>query len=241
MPDLPLADKKIAVLVDNLFIPEEIQAYQHHFGRLGATVELVTRRWGQPKRVYFGDPVSDLEPTQDPERQRDDFPNARFGADGIPSEITLGTDPANEKSLDYRLEVTRDFDDVEPGQYAAVLMAANYCSVRLRYNDDGEPRNAPAVRFFARAMSNPAIVKGALCHGLWIATPYPEVLKDREVICHPVVVADVRNAGAIIKSDPSGVWIDDDLVTGKSKHEATKPTSASGVPPYIQAVVDQIL
>ena len=241
MPDLPLAGKKIAVLVDNLFIPDEIQAYRHHFGRLGATVELITRRWGQPKRVYFGDPISDLEPTQDSKRQRDEFPNARFGGDGIPYEITLCHDPANEKSLDYRLEVTLDFDDVEPGQYAAVLMAANYCSVRLRYNDDGEPRNAPAVRFFARAMSNPAVVKGALCHGLWILTPYPEVLKDREVICHPVVVADIRNAGAIVKSDPSGVWVDDDLVTGKSKHEATNPTSSAGMPPYIQAIVDQVL
>jgi len=230
MPDLPLAGKKIAVLVDNQFIPEEIAAYREHFGGLGAKVELVTRRWGQPERVYFGDPVSDLEPEKDPAKQKERFPKVSFDANGGPQSTQLDA-----------VSVTRDFGDVSPDQYAAVLMAANYCSVRLRYSEDGEPRNAPAVQWFARAMSNPALVKGALCHGLWILTPMPELLKDRVVICHTVVLADVRNAGAVYRDDPSGVVVDDDLVTGRSKHEATEVTSPAGLPAYIQAVVDQIM
>ncbi len=224
-----LENKKIAVLVDNLFIPEEIAAYQKYFGSLGATVELVTRRWGQSERLYFGDSISDLEPVKDAAQQKLRFPKVAFDQNGIPIRTELDV-----------VTVTRDFDDVDPNGYAAVLMAANYCSVRLRFSEDGEPRNAPAVRFFGRAMSNPAVVKGALCHGLWLLTPMPETLKDREVICHPVVVADIRNAGAIIKDDPSGVWIDDDLVTGKSKHEATESKSGA-LPPFIQAIVGQIL
>ena len=51
MDDKPsrLAGKKIAVLVDNLFIKEEIKAYQSYFGDMGAQVELITRTWGQPR------------------------------------------------------------------------------------------------------------------------------------------------------------------------------------------------
>ena len=32
----PLAGKRVAVLVEKLYIPAEIAAYQHHFGNLGA-------------------------------------------------------------------------------------------------------------------------------------------------------------------------------------------------------------
>jgi hypothetical protein len=36
---LPLADTRIAVLVESQYIPAELQAYQRHFGALGAQVE----------------------------------------------------------------------------------------------------------------------------------------------------------------------------------------------------------
>ena len=45
-----LAGKKIAVLVETEFIPEEIEAYQKRFAELGATVHLMSRLWGQEKR-----------------------------------------------------------------------------------------------------------------------------------------------------------------------------------------------
>lgn len=119
------------------------------------------------------------------------------------------------------LTVSMDFQNANLDEYAAVLMAANYVSVRLRYFESGvDPRAAPAVQFFARAMSDPAIVKGALCHGLWILTPAPEHLAGRKVICHEVVQADIQNAGAIITHTSSKVVVDDDLVTGHSKDEA---------------------
>lgn len=63
---------------------------------------------------------------------------------------------------------------------------------------------------------NPQIVKGALCHALWILTPLPELLKGRKVICHTVVLADVINAGGEYVPDPSHVVVDRDLVTGRS-------------------------
>ena len=99
----------------------------------------------------------------------------------------------------------------------------------MRYYTATEtPRSTPAVKFFAEAMRNPKIIKGALCHGLWILTPYPELLAGREVICHEVVCPDIENAGAIVRfpekpAKPEGkewVLVDGDLVTGHSYHEA---------------------
>lgn len=66
---------------------------------------------------------------------------------------------------------------------------------------------------------NPAIVKGALCHALWILTPVPELLKGRRVICHTVVLADIVNAGGIYVPDESHVVVDRDLVTGRSAQD----------------------
>ena len=109
-------------------------------------------------------------------------------------------------------------------------------------------RQAPAVRFFAEAMANPNIVKGALCHGLWILTPRPDLLSGRRVICHEVMIADVVNAGAIYvapapagapataEQPASGVVVDRDLVTGNSYHVAVDAPH-----PYIEAIKDAIL
>ena len=74
----------------------------------------------------------------------------------------------------------------------------------------------PAVKFFADAMRNRRIVKGAMCHGLWILTPCPDLLKGRKVMCHTVVLADINNAGAIYVPDQGEVIVDDDLVTARS-------------------------
>jgi protease I len=121
-------------------------------------------------------------------------------------------------------------------------MSANYTSVRLRYF--GElPENpaqfearefvqsAPVVRFFAAAMQNSKVVKGMLCHGLWVLTPVPGLLNDRKVICNSVVMSDIINCGAQVVLTPDKVVKDRDLVTGFSKHE---------VLPFIAAIAEQI-
>jgi putative intracellular protease/amidase len=215
-----LEGKKVAVLVESEFIPEEIEAYQTRFAEYGATVHLMSRLWDQAKQTF----VSDVQ--------------------------HAGETPKT-------LEVDIDFQRVNVDDYVAVIMAANYTSVRLRYfeppNDaQGHPlpitpemaRTAPAVRFFGRAMRNPRIVKGALCHALWLLTPMPELLAGRRVICHEVVLVDVTNAGAmyvppIANNQPSttrqpapGVVVDGDLVTGRSAHE---------VQAFIDAIAEQIV
>ncbi|WP_051233745.1 DJ-1/PfpI family protein [Butyrivibrio sp. NC3005] len=88
-------------------------------------------------------------------------------------------------------------------------------------------QDAPAVKFIKKAMENKNIVKGFLCHALWLLTPIPEVLRGRIVVCHTVVLADIINAGAKFIgdillvdakcefSDDYHIVIDDDMVTGR--------------------------
>jgi protease I len=196
-----LEGEKIAVLVENEFIPQEIQAYRTRFTELGANVDLMSRLWGD-ESVRF---VSDVD--------------------------TVG------KSLQY-LDVYIDFEHVNVNDYAAVIMAANYTSVRLRYFQPAKPpispeqtRTAPAVQFFAQAMANPRIIKGFLCHGLWILTPMPELLKGRRVTCHEVVLSDITNAGAVYVPSPSGIVVDGDMITGRS---------GGDVYVFIEAIAKQI-
>ncbi|HEX3043999.1 MAG TPA: DJ-1/PfpI family protein [Bacillota bacterium] len=192
----PLQDKKIAVLVESQYIPEEIRVYREKFASYGAEVHLMSNLWGQDSLTF----VSEVEePGKTPET----------------------------------LKVTYDFQKINLEEYAAVLMAANYTSVRLRYFEPpkdpaGNPRPispemvrlSPAVQFYGKAMRNPNIIKGALCHGLWLLTPTPELLAGRKVICHEVVLADIVNAGAVYVPDPSNLVTDGDLVTGRTYHQA---------------------
>jgi protease I len=187
----PLAGKKIGILVESQFVPGEITTYQYGFEMLGAQVDFMSRLWGQPKATF----ISTVE--------------------------RAGETPT-------LLEVSIDFSHIRLEDYAAIIMAANYTSVRLRFfaPPEGQPQipsaamvaTAPAVQFFAKAMESPKIVKGALCHGLWLLTPRPDLLRGRRVICHEVVLADVLNAGATFDWDESGVVVDRDLVTGHDWH-----------------------
>lgn len=181
-----LEGKKVAVLVETEYIPEEVNYYQEFFTEHGAQVDFLTNLWGASERVLVSDVDSVDKPLQS-------------------------------------MVVKNDVANANPNDYAIVLCAANYVACRLReippmgsLADPSLVRSPAAVRFMASAMMNPQIVKGALCHALWILTPVPELLKDRKVICHTVVLADVINAGGIYVPDEMHVVVDRDLVTGRS-------------------------
>jgi len=158
------------------------------------------------------------------------------------SELTFFSDVENEGGTPQTIKVQLDFADVDLDEYAAIVMAANYTSVRLRWvadeDTDGKPihgnsgRCAPAVQFFYKAMMNPKIIKGFPCHGLWILSPIPEVLAGRHVTCNRVMLGDVRNAGGVYVSSENGVVVDADIVTNDS---------ASRTAELVDAIRDQIL
>lgn len=210
----PLKGKRVAVLVETEYIYDEVAYYREQVERLGGELDLLTYLWGQPSKTFVND------------------------CDAWDRPIT---------SM-HALQVDRCVTQSKADDYDIVLCAANYVAVRLReiqpMGSVGSPdrvNTAPAVKFFADAMANPRIVKGALCHALWILTPNPALLKGRKVICHTVVLADVINAGAIFVPAESHVVVDRDLVTGRSFADveaywnaivdtATKIGEATGLP-----------
>ena len=180
---------RVGVLLETEFIADEIAYYQQEFARLGARVDLLAYLWGDAEREFVCDIDSPNRPVRDIRT------------------VTVKTCVSKVRASDYDI----------------VIMAANYCAVRLReippMHSLGAPNlvgTAPAVEFYAEAMKNKKILKGAMCHGLWIVTSHPELLKGRKVICHTVVLADIVNAGATFVPAAFHVVIDDDLVTARS-------------------------
>lgn len=198
----PLKGKRVALLLETEYIHDELLYYRQQVEMLGGELDLLTYLWGQPSKTFVND------------------------CDSWDKPIT---------SM-HAVTVDRCVTQVKADDYDIVLCAANYVAVRLReippmgsLGSPGEVNTAPAVKFFADAMANPRIVKGALCHALWILTPNPHLLKDRNVICHTVVLADVINAGANFVPAENHVVVDGDLVTGRS---------FADVETYWQAIVD---
>lgn len=127
------------------------------------------------------------------------------------------------------MTITNEIANANPDDYAIILTGANYVGCRLReippmgsLGSVEELSTAPAVQFIAKAMQNKSVVKGFLCHALWLLTPMPELIKDRNVICHIVVLADIANAGGTFVPDESHVVVDDDMVTGRSAADIDK-------------------
>ncbi len=198
-----LAGKRVALLVETEYIHEEILYYQQQVAALGGELHLLTYLWGETSKTFVNDCDSWQRPITDM----------------------------------HALTVDRCVTQCSANDYDIVLCAANYVAIRLReippMGSLGSPdlvNTAPAVKFFADAMANPKIVKGALCHALWILTPNPHLLKGRRVICHTVVLADVVNAGAIFVPAKNHVVVDNDLVTGRS---------FADVETYWQAIIKQ--
>lgn len=208
MSNQDITGLRVAVVIESQFIPSELQAYREVFAKHGLQVHFVSRFWGSNEETFIR------------EVERDNQLDDNFNQTTV-------------KDLETAT-ATYDIEKIDPSDYAAIIMAANYTSVRARYYkpENETTRTTPVVRFFAEAMKNKNIVKGALCHALWILTPLPELLAGRKVICHEVLRADVENAGGIFTPTENGIHVDDDLVTGNSGHLA---------PLFAETIVSEII
>ena len=187
--ELSLKGKRVAVLVETEYIYDEIEYYKERVAALGGELELLTYLWGESEKSFVNDVDS----------------------------------PDRACTSIHKLTVDQCVTQVDPNDFDIIMCAANYVAVRLReippMGSLGSPdlvHTPPAVEFFAKAMGNQSIIKGALCHALWILTPNPQLLRGRKVICHTVVLADILNAGATFVPAESHVVRDGDLVTGRS-------------------------
>lgn len=111
-------------------------------------------------------------------------------------------------------ESFEDIDDEELRSYAAIVVPSGMVSDRLRYSEDPTRALPPATAFLQRAFAEPSVIKGIICHGMWLVAPAPELVRGRRVVAHNNLYGDVRNMGAIYTDED--VVVDGDLLTGRS-------------------------
>ncbi len=104
-------------------------------------------------------------------------------------------------------------DDATLRSYSAIIVPSAMVSDRLRYTDDVN-KLPPATEFLQKAFAEPSVLKGIICHGMWLVSPIAEVVKGRPVTCHNNLIGDVKNMGAIYSDQD--VVVDGDLVTGRT-------------------------
>ena len=110
-------------------------------------------------------------------------------------------------------ESFEDVDDATLRSFAAVIVPSGMVSDRLRYTDNVR-QLPPATEFLGRAFAEPSVLKGIICHGMWLVAPKPELVRGRRVVVHNNLHGDARNMGAVYTDED--VVVDGDLVTGRT-------------------------
>jgi protease I len=114
-------------------------------------------------------------------------------------------------------ESFENMDDETLRSYSALIIPSAMVADRLRYSEN-LAELPPATEFMRRAFAEPGIVKGIICHGLWLMARTPELIRGRRLVCHPNLYGDALNMGADYAD--ADVVVDDDLVTGRTGAQA---------------------
>ncbi|NUR92832.1 MAG: N-acyl-D-glucosamine 2-epimerase [Nonomuraea sp.] len=109
--------------------------------------------------------------------------------------------------------VSGDLESADLSRIDALIVPSGMVSDRLRYTEDVNAL-APAVRLLKDAFADPRVLKGVICHGMWLLAPIPEAVAGRRVTCHNNLIGDVRNMGALYTDQD--VVVDRDLVTART-------------------------
>lgn len=129
-----------------------------------------------------------------------------------------GQESLTFKGHEYRApfecrESFEDMDDETLRSYAAIIVPAGMVADRLRYTEEVN-KLPPATEFLKRAFAEKSVIKGIICHGLWLVAPAPELVRGRKVVVHNNLLGDARNMGAIYVDQD--VVVDGDLVTART-------------------------
>jgi len=113
----------------------------------------------------------------------------------------------------YCNESFEALDDKALDEYAAIIVPAGMVSDRLRYTEDVK-KIPPASEFMKKVFARKDIVKGVICHGLWLLSPVSEVVKGRKMTVHNNLLGDAKNYG--IDYQDADVFVDGDLVSART-------------------------
>lgn len=110
-------------------------------------------------------------------------------------------------------ESCEGMSDDELSSYDALIVPAGMVADRLRYTDDISTL-PPACELMRRAFADTSIIKGIICHGMWLMAPVAELLKDRKAVVHNNLLGDAKAYG--IEYVDQDVVVDGDLVTART-------------------------
>ena len=145
----------------------------------------------------------------------------RFAEEG--AEVHFLTRLWGQKSITFKgheyhipFDCNESFENMDDGtlkSYAAIIVPAGMVADRLRYTED-VGKLSPAVEFLKRAFEEKDVIKGIICHGMWLAAPAPELVKGKRVVVHNNLLGDAKNMGALYVDED--VVVDGDLITARS-------------------------
>jgi protease I len=128
-------------------------------------------------------------------------------------------------TLDYKISCHNSFEDISDEgikQYSAIIVPGGFVSDNLRYSEkiNQDAQALPPVTYFLKKIfANTKIIKGIICHGMWIMAFSPELVKNRRVTVSNNLIADVKALEAQYVNED--VVVDKDLITGRtSGHRA---------------------
>ncbi len=113
----------------------------------------------------------------------------------------------------YCGESFETLDDKALDEYAAVIVPAGMVSDRLRYTEDVS-KLPPACEFLKKVFVRKDIVKGVICHGLWLLSPVAGLVKGRKMTVHNNLLGDAKNYG--VDYQDKDVVVDGDLVSART-------------------------
>lgn len=113
----------------------------------------------------------------------------------------------------YCNESFEDINDDDLDKYAAIIVPAGMVADRLRYTEDVK-KLPPACSFMKRVFARPDVIKGVICHGLWLLSPIAEVVKGRRMTVHNNLLGDAHNYG--VNYVDADVVVDNDLVSART-------------------------
>lgn len=123
--------------------------------------------------------------------------------------------------VEEHVTVKTEVENVDPSDYKGIIAIGAYAMDRLRYQANPKKRQknqAPAVVFLRKAVSNPDVKLGTICHSLWLFCADSDLLRGKKVTCAHNIICDVENAGAEVVFDGDGtadLVIDGNLISAK--------------------------
>lgn len=110
-------------------------------------------------------------------------------------------------------ESFEDLTDKDLNEYAAFIVPAGMVSDRLRYTED-VTKLPPACLFLEKIFARKDIIKGVICHGLWLFSPVAHLVKGRKMTVHNNLLGDAINYGVEYVNEDCVV--DNELISART-------------------------